>query len=521
MARPAPSRPKVVIIGFDGATWDLLGRLMERGTMPNLSRLYGVSSHGGLESCVPALTAPAWTSMVTGKNPAKHSVFDFFYLGDSISDVRVVDSSNVRALTLFEILQTNGLKAAVINLPLSWPPKTTFPLLGNFMTPAAELVLPKALLKSEIFTKYTAYPSRMGGATLAEFADEVRRVESARFEAAKALYAGEWDVFFLMFSGSDWIQHSAYRRLLEGEPSEEVDRAAGVFKDLDDYLGWFDRSLGEDGYLFLVSDHGFFSAEGVFSIDAFLTKEGMLTQKAIRRRTSITKSNEEAGSKAVRLPPRLVDFLIRRKRLWPYLQWSFQHLASRLVKFEGHIMPDPARTLAAGAGTTRGIVINRRSRFQDGVVGEQEAEALKRELLSKLGEYVKRGLFQAKAAEEVFSGPYISQAPDIELIPKRYALTNVGLKIEYNEPSNQHHPVGIYLVRGPGVEPGTRDATIFDILPTVLTLLGLPVPEDTDGHTLIGREERIAMGETATGGRSLNEKDEREITDRLKSLGYI
>ncbi|MBV9732507.1 MAG: alkaline phosphatase family protein, partial [Verrucomicrobia bacterium] len=64
--------PKILIIGLDSATWDLLGPWSAGGLLPNLSRLVSSGVSGGLESAIPPLTPPAWTSFMTGKNPGKH-----------------------------------------------------------------------------------------------------------------------------------------------------------------------------------------------------------------------------------------------------------------------------------------------------------------------------------------------------------------------------------------------------------------------------------------------------------------
>ena len=75
MSSPSPSR--VLVIGLDGATWTNLLPLAERGDMPTLRRLMKEGSWGNLESTIPALTPPAWASLVTGTNPGKHGIYHF------------------------------------------------------------------------------------------------------------------------------------------------------------------------------------------------------------------------------------------------------------------------------------------------------------------------------------------------------------------------------------------------------------------------------------------------------------
>jgi predicted AlkP superfamily phosphohydrolase/phosphomutase len=69
--------PKVVVIGLDAATWTLIRPWMAEGSMPNLAKLMKAGVSGGLESVLPPITPPAWTSFMTGKNPGKHGIFHF------------------------------------------------------------------------------------------------------------------------------------------------------------------------------------------------------------------------------------------------------------------------------------------------------------------------------------------------------------------------------------------------------------------------------------------------------------
>src|SRR4029078_4691279 len=72
---------KAVVLGLDGATWDLLVPLAERGVMPNLARALEQGRHARLQSSLPPYSSPAWMSISTGKNPGSHGIFDFWEAG--------------------------------------------------------------------------------------------------------------------------------------------------------------------------------------------------------------------------------------------------------------------------------------------------------------------------------------------------------------------------------------------------------------------------------------------------------
>src|SRR5262245_44560464 len=71
------SRPRGLVIGLDGACWDVLDPWLREGKLPNIARLRDAGVWGNLESVTPPLSAPAWTTAVTGVNPGRHGVLNF------------------------------------------------------------------------------------------------------------------------------------------------------------------------------------------------------------------------------------------------------------------------------------------------------------------------------------------------------------------------------------------------------------------------------------------------------------
>ncbi|HET9208966.1 MAG TPA: alkaline phosphatase family protein [Thermoanaerobaculia bacterium] len=103
---------------------------------------------------------------------------------------------------------------------------------------------------------------------------------------------------------------------------------------------------------------------------------------------------------------------------------------------------------------------------------------------------------------------------------------------------HRHGPPGILLMRGGPVRRGLdlQGASVFDLYPTVLYLLGLPVPQDAAGKVLTGALDpgfvRLHPVRTVPTYRDLGlspnlpgaSRDgsmNREEIEKLKSLGYI
>ena len=74
----AMRKVRTLLIGLDGATFDVLDPMMQSGAMPFLKSFFDQGVRANLRTIVPALTPPAWTSLVTGRKPGQHGVFDFF-----------------------------------------------------------------------------------------------------------------------------------------------------------------------------------------------------------------------------------------------------------------------------------------------------------------------------------------------------------------------------------------------------------------------------------------------------------
>ena len=71
------SNKKVVVIGLDGVTFDLIKPWAEEGELPTFKNLMDGGVHGNQKSTLPYATIPAWPSFATGCNPGKHSFYDF------------------------------------------------------------------------------------------------------------------------------------------------------------------------------------------------------------------------------------------------------------------------------------------------------------------------------------------------------------------------------------------------------------------------------------------------------------
>jgi len=112
---------KVFVIGLDGATLDLIKPWASQGKLPNLDKVMRQGAYGTLRSTIHPLTAPAWTSFMTGKNPGKHGIFDFISLMPDSYQITYNNALSRKSPSLWRMLSDAGKKVIVINVPFLVP----------------------------------------------------------------------------------------------------------------------------------------------------------------------------------------------------------------------------------------------------------------------------------------------------------------------------------------------------------------------------------------------------------------
>lgn len=527
---------KVLVIGLDGTTFDLLNPWIEAGYLPNFSRLLQEGAHGVLKSTIPSTTLPAWTSFATGKNPGKHGCYDFRLPTDSLGRNRLVTSHDVPGKTFYELLADASKKVTLINLPVSYPPRIKETVITSLMTQGSNCVFPPTL--TDEIPELEAY--RIIAETRTP--DAIRAVEKERFKVARTLFQRDWDFFFLLFSGSDHISHEMYAQMRQEKPTTG---GGQVFVDLDNYIGWFMDHLPPDTNLLIMSDHGFRSYPTIFYLNSWLAQEGYLTLGGDVRPEGedfFSKKDISYQENHPRLR-RLSQVLFNHPRLYRLGKRIYHGLRSILsinLQLESRGV-DLAQSMAyAATNECKGIYINDKERFEHGVVGEEEVCALREEIIAKLTRLVdpvtKQPVFsRVWRKEDLYQGLHLDRAPDIVLEPNIFVSFLLrSVEPFENTAVNYHTRDGILLAWGPDIADNTavEFTEITDLAPTILHMMKFPIPEDMDGNVLhsafkTGSDPaerspclREGTGSQPPGSEGLSKRDEQVVKDRLRALGY-
>ncbi len=557
---------KLLIIGFDGASPNLLERWVEEGKLPTIARLMEEGAYGSLRSVPTMSSPPAWSSLVTGKNPGKHGIFAFTERKFDEYRYSYVNGSHRKEPAFWKLLG-DDLVLCIINVPISYPAeKVNGCMIAGLDAPGVDssrVCYPEGLIEelTDRNGRYSIMPDFGGflrrgarwGATLREFLDSMDR---RRRHSEYLMQKYPWDLFKVVFNETDLAHHFFWKfqdpehpDYRESEAREFGDAILKVYQKMDEITAAF-MQQAPGATVMLVSDHGgAINTRGTELINDWLANLGLY-------------SRDERGGKG--LPSRIVEAVTRSgyNLLTKYLSQSLKHKLARRMpqmreKAEAAVRLkdiDWSRTRAFCDGAQDDIWINLAGRDPQGIVDEGEYDQLCDFICEELGqavdvvtgESIVDAVFRPR---DVYSGDYVHKAADISVRWKTekviYGISTPACKgkviepkkwtWEADHPNGGHSLDGIVLAACEGIRSGTRveDAEIADIAPTVLYLFDREIPADMDGRVLEGifDEDRLSSRppRIAATGSDKVQKDEDIYTDedsdviekRLQDLGYI
>lgn len=546
--------PRLLIVGLDGATFDLILPWVREGRLPSFARLLAEGVWGELESTRPPLTCPAWPAFMTGKNPGKLGIADFITGEDGAE--RVVSVADICAEPFWDTAGRAGRRSVVVNVPVTYPPRIrSGVLISGMMTPPGRDWCTDAEVAREIEQISGGYIVDLDILTLNSFDKQRSRqrmydMMERRYQAARHLLATQpCELFMVVFKATDMVCHRLWDR------REEVLR---VYQVADRYLGGF-MELGTN--LFLMSDHGFAAYPKGVRLNQFLLEAGWLVARQAGAEDGYTQgftnlqrqrfgSDGNLGYRAVSLLNNaLLAAGITREGLKRRLrsQGLKRALGQRLPKVFKRLLPaarhavDITRSRAyLHSSRSRSVVINRE--LAGGQAGyERLRDEIARGLLAlRDPETGQRVIAKVERREDIYSGPYVDRLPDLYVEAESGYLIRGGfgrgIIEQFPLPKANHDPRGIFAGWGPEVARGGRltGLRIIDLAPTFLHMLGLPVPEDMDGRVALevfapgseaaGRApERCAptaAPETGNAG-TLSAEEEESVKGLLRGLGYM
>lgn len=136
--RREPRGARVYVVGLDGATWDVIDPLIERGKLPVFKAIKEGGAWARLRTFDPTLSAVVWTSIATGKSMIKHGIVDWTYVNRQHIQVPY-SSSEKRVPSIWEMMDQHGLRSVVLNWFVTYPPDAVRGVMVSDSFPAGVL----------------------------------------------------------------------------------------------------------------------------------------------------------------------------------------------------------------------------------------------------------------------------------------------------------------------------------------------------------------------------------------------
>jgi len=478
------NKTAVLVFGLDGATWKLLGPWLEEGKLPFLSSLVARGSCGTLKSTFPPLTSTAWVSFQTGVSSATHGILGFIK-----DNGHLFSAQDIAQPTFWEIAARQGKSAAIINMPLSYPPKAFRGcLVTSFLTPPGKAFAYPPSLQRELiklgyqtniqFERYFFLKNgQLSDKEKRTIKQDIRRLIRLRQMAAQHIIQKEsWDLVFVLFKCTDLAQHLFWRSEETLKVYQQIDAA---MKSLTEE--YRQKNPSRQINILVVSDHGF----------------------------------HPVAKKDICLYPLLVQLGL----LPPVPRWWLKILRglrkiTKMKIFNRFAYPTKIKITDFGVG---------------GITTPQKLK----EKLSKIT-LDKHHVFAEIKVVKQKGGKF----PQLLWITNPYFAPNadpLSEKLTYPRQSHfkaRHHSDrnGIFIASGPQVKKSCQKVTldIVDIPVSILRLLGVTPPTIMEGKARkevfsfprISLQKRVDSGPKKTTS-SLTKKEEKIIINRLKALGYV
>ena len=530
---------KTLFIGLDGATFTVLNELIKTmpgddgPVMPFFAKIFAGGVRAKLRSTPNPLTPPAWVSLMTGRSPGHHGVYDFVRAeerGDKVF-MTLYDARDCRVETIWSIASRQGKKVAALNFPFTAPPPKD---LNGFIVPG---FVPWRHLRRnthpvDLYDRLKSIPDFNASELAWDFDQEQQagnelsdhdREEWVRyhlpremqwFRVAEYLMSEEApDLMAVLFDGVDKLQHQAWQYLDPSVPHATMGEFHGrmrklslsYFRQLDTFIERLVTAAGPDVQVFFASDHGFTASDEIVRINAYLAEKGYVHFKPM--------PDGQAGANI-------------SKSYFAYLDWN-------------------KTTAYCRTPSCNGITIRVARQPGETGIAPEDYDAVRTRLIRDLEDLKdpdtgERIITEIHKREDVFPGSAMNDAPDLQLVLRDFGFVSVRNILPIVQKRNYivgtHHPEGVFLAYGPGIAAGKLigKRNIVDVASTLLYSLGLPVPGDFEGvvpPAMFTAEhlaaQPIAIGDATTAKgkadaiEAMDEEEKQKILEQLQMLGYV
>ncbi|RMD65099.1 hypothetical protein D6833_03455 [Candidatus Parcubacteria bacterium] len=437
---------RVFVISIDGVPYSFMREHIDKGLFPNFKRFLDRGDFKRMNSVQPTISSVAWSSYMTGKNPAKHNIFGFVDQKPGTHDIFIPTAVNMSSDTIWEIMSRAGKRVFVMNVPVTYPPRPVNGIMiGCFLCTQIEKIASPPAVAAEL--KKMGYKidadAWIARQDLDKFLDEVNIALEKRVQAMYHFMDKEdWDFFQTHIMETDRMNHFFWEHMEHDDPKY----AKAFFKfyqRVDEVLGEVEEKLGEDVEFIVLSDHGFCTIKKEVYLNNYLAEAGVL------------KFNDERPQSLNDMHPESLGYSLIPGRVFVNLQGR---------EPSGSVPPEKYETARE---TLTDVLLNLREK--------DSGEPIIREVLRR---------------EDVYEGENLEAAADLIAVP------NDGFDLKGNVNKSVFGEKGplvgmhtfedsLLYIRNRTLVKKDNEFWVGDLAPTILKMMGLPVPGDMDGVALV------------------------------------
>jgi predicted AlkP superfamily phosphohydrolase/phosphomutase len=534
---------RVVVVGWDGATWSVADPLSKAGRLPTLTALRAGGAEGVLETVPNMNSAPAWSTVATGLDPGRHGIFYFDEPVPGTYTRRVVNASRRSGLSLWRMASEAGKRIVVVSVPISYPaePVRGF-IVAGLDTPSKSLpgfTHPRDLPRRfpSLFENYAlevGAPGLMKAGRVQEAKDMLLWCIDGWTALTERLMEEEWDLVFVVLTSTDTAQHFFWT----GEARSTVERVYEATDEATARLVAKARAADPDVNVLVVADHGgATNTRGPEFMRVWLEDQGLQSTTA-----------PSLSSRALGGGFNLLHRTLSREQKLA-LARRFPRLRERAQAEARLAGIDWRGTRAYADGIRDEVLVNLAGREPEGVVEEQDYDRFLGELQGAISairelETGRPVVESVRRRDQAYHGPCTDRAPDLTV---RWRLDGPFRGFACQTPGGEdrmrrvaarppfqgggHHPQGLFVANGPNVRPDDVRGTLADVTPTVLALLGVEIPAGLDGQPLdLLKDVEAVVAEAGAGGpqstrveptTGYTAEEEEAVRRRLEDLGYL
>jgi predicted AlkP superfamily phosphohydrolase/phosphomutase len=455
---------KVFVVGIDCGEPSLVFERW-RDRLPNLGRLMQAGTYGELTSTIPAITVPAWASMLSSKDPGQLGFYGFRNRADhSYERMTIATARAIKVPRAWNLISAAGKKVVVAGVPQTYPVEpVNGALISSFLTPSTQSQYThppelKAEIEGLLDGEYMFDVGQFRTENKDDLLAQIYRMAERQHTVVKHLMTSRpWDFFMHVDMGVDRMHHGFWKffdathpKHEPGNPYENAIR--DYYVHLDAQIGERLALLDEETAVLVVSDHGAKPMVGGICFNEWLKQEGYLV---------------------------------------------LEHQPAGIVPLE-KCEVDWSRTQAWGSGGYYArLFLNVKGREPEGIIEPEDYERVRDELAERIAAITDpegKPIGSVAYKPEDIYAEVNNIAPDLIVYFGNLSWRSLGslgtgqvhtFENDTGPDDANHAQEGLYIYynpQRPGEGSGPR-RHLMDVAPTLLDLVGVDVPKDMRGSS--------------------------------------